>query len=275
MNEATRNRHGFIGALASYATMERRALSYIETLPEPSRPVTLITERELENLPPVVQRYFKFSGVLGKPRIDSFGIVMEGRIRQTKDSKWMSMVSRQYNSLSHRARVYFVCGKGTPMSGVDSYVNGKGRMEIKLFNLVSIADVSGPEMDKSALVTFLNDLVFCPTAYFSLPVEWKQIDTNHASISLSNESITVKATITFGSDGRIVNWESDDRFADVNGEQRRDIWSTPVERYEKIEGLCVPASAHAVHNFDGNAYTYVELDKIRNLVCNIDTLPDE
>lgn len=261
------------GLLVSCTTMERRALSYIEELPEPRQTQEIITEEDLDDLPPVVRRYFRFSQVIGKPKIESFGFVMRGRIRQSEDAKWMAMVSRQYNLLSDPARIYYVKGTGTPMSGVDSYLSGKGRMQIKLFNLVSIANVGGPEMDESGLVTFLNDLMFCPPAYFSVPVEWEQIDENHAVISLTDEGITVSATVSFGKDGRIVNWESDDRFAEVDGEQRPDKWSTPIEEYGEVDGLRIPVSGRGVHNFDGNPYTYIELNSISNLSWNITTLP--
>ena len=56
------------GILVSCATMEQRALSYIEKLPEPRQPETFIAEREIVDLPPVVQHYFRFSQVIGKPR---------------------------------------------------------------------------------------------------------------------------------------------------------------------------------------------------------------
>ncbi len=128
-------------------------------------------------------------------------------------------------------------------------------------------------MDESGLVTFLNDLMFCPLAYFSVPVEWEQIGENQAVISLTDEGITVSATVSFGKDGRIVNWESDDRFAEIEGEQRPDKWSTPIEEYGEVDGLRIPVSGRGVHNFDDNPYTYIELNSISNLSWNITTLP--
>jgi len=280
MHKKKRRKTLIIGAFAamqslviSCTTMERRALSYIEQLPEPRQSESVITERDIEILPPVVQRYFRFSRVIGKPKIESFGFVMQGRIRQSKDGNWMPMISRQYNLLSNPARVYFVRGPGTPMSGVDSYIDGKGRMQIKLFNVLSVADATGYEMDKSALVTFLNDLVFCPLAYFSLPVTWEEIDKNHAELSIAHAGMAVNAIMTIADDGRIVNWESDDRFAEVEGEQRKDEWSTPFEKYDEVEGLRIPVAGRGIHNYDGTPYTYVELDNISSLSWNILTLP--
>ncbi len=252
------------GLMLSCTTLEGRAETYVERLPEPEAASGLITEDDIADLPPVVQRYFRYSQVIGKPRISSFGFSMEGRIRQSADADWMDLVSRQYNLLSDPARIYYIRGTW-PMTGLDSYMYGEGRMQIKLLNLVSIADVSGPEMDLSGLVTFLNDLMLCPLGYFSVPVEWKQVGETQAELSLTNRGMTVTALVTFDEEGRVVNWESDDRYAEVDGEQLRDRWSTPMDEYAEVNGLRIPVSGRGIHDFDGEPYVYVELDRVRNL----------
>jgi len=271
----TRTRLTTIGAIAalpgfllSCTTLEGRAESYVEQLPEPEAVSGLITEEDIVDLPPIVQRYFRFSQVIGKPRVTSFGFSMEGRIRQSADAEWMELVSRQYNLLSDPARIYYIRGKW-PMTGLDTYMRGEGRMQIKLMNLIPVADVSGPEMDVSGLVTFLNDLILCPLGYFSVPVEWKQVGDTQAEVSLSNRGITVTALVTFDEAGRVVNWESDDRYAEVDGEQLRDRWSTPMDAYDEVNGLRIPVSGRGIHDFDGEPYVYVELDRVSNLEWDV------
>jgi hypothetical protein len=259
--------------------MERRANAYVRDAQETasteeSNGEEVITEADLQDLPPVVKRYFRFARVVGKPRIDSFGFVMEGRIRQSRDAAWMPFVSRQYNDLQHPARVYYINAKNNPMTGIDSYLRGKGRMHIKLFNLITVGDSTGPEMDRAALVTFLNDLMVSPNAYFSLPVQWRQVDDSRAELSFTHADMTVTATITFDAEGRIVNWESSDRYAEIDGAFLPDRWSTPIEEYGELRGMRVPAKARGVHDVDGNPYTYVELNRLTALEWNPTALPD-
>jgi hypothetical protein len=270
---------GILGALAtlpglmlSCTTLEGRANEYVEALPPSSGESGIITEADLVGLPPIVQQYFRYSQVVGKPRISSFAFTMEGRIRQSADSDWMDLTSRQYNYLPEPSRVYYIRGRW-PMTGLDSYVDGKGRMQIKLLNLFTIADASGPEMDVSGLVTFMNDLILCPLGYFSLPVEWRQVGDLQAELTLSDRGLTATALVTFDAQGRIVDWETDDRYAEVDGEQLPDRWSTPMTDYGEVNGLRIPISGRGVHNFDGEPYTYVELDRIANLEWNVDELP--
>ncbi|MFW5777371.1 MAG: DUF6544 family protein [Spirochaetota bacterium] len=256
------------GLLLSCTTLEGRAQDYVEQLPEPEASSGLITEEDIADLPPIVQRYLRYSRVIGKPRVDSFAFSMEGKIRQSADAEWMDLVSRQYNLLSDPARIYYIRGKW-PMTGLDSYMYGEGRMQIKLLNLITIADVSGPEMDVSGLATFLNDLIFCPLGYFSVPVQWRQVGDTQAELSLTNREITVTALLTFDEAGRIVNWETEDRYAEVDGEQLRDRWSTPMDAYDELNGLRIPVSGRGIHDYDDEPYVYVELDRMRNLEWNV------
>lgn len=254
--------------------MKRQAIAYIKSLPTPQPRRGTITEADIADFPPIVQRYFRFSQVVGKPRIDSFGVVTEGRIRRSRDAKWMTLESQQHNLLSHPARIYYVRATGTPMSGVDSYVDGVGRMRIKLFNLIPLADVGGSEMSRSGLVSFLNDLIFCPLAYFSVPMEWRRVDEQQAELSFTDHGMTVRAVLSFDKDGRLLNWESDDRYAEVKGTQLPDRWSTPMTQYAELHGLRIPVSGRGIHNYDGEPFSYVELSRVTRLVPGSTALPE-
>ena len=254
--------------------MEKQAGGYIDSLP-PEAPVAgLITEADLAGLPAVVRRYFEYSGVIGKPRIASFSFTLEGRIRQGPTAPWMPFVSRQYNLLSEPSRVFYIRGTRMPMAGVDSYLRGEGRMHIRVLNLITVADSRGPEMDASGLVTFLNDLSLCPLAYFSVPVEWRELDERRAELSLAHAGKTVRAVLSFDEAGRLLNWESDDRFAEIKGRQLPDRWSTPMKAHGELSGLRVPIAAEGIHHYEGTPpYVYVELERVRDLAWNRRGLP--
>ena len=123
--------------------MEGRARSYIDALPQEKSPGGIITAGDLAGLPPVVRRYLEYSGVVGKPRIASFAFVVDGRIRLGPEAAWMPIEARQYNLLTEPARVFYIRGLKIPMAGVDSYLGGRGRMQIKVLNLITVADSRG------------------------------------------------------------------------------------------------------------------------------------
>jgi hypothetical protein len=184
------------------------------------------------------------------------------------------MVMRQFNRVDQPSRIVYIESPGTPMAGIDSLIEGKGRMLIRLFGLVTLSDVQGPEMSQSALVTFLNDLVLCPAAYFSVPLEWKSIDGERCALRLSWAGMMVTAELEVDETGRLRNWTSADRYADVKGQVLPDRWSTPFsESMQEIEGCLVPSSGKGIHDYDGNPYVYVELDRIHDLLLNATWLP--
>ncbi|MCX7776139.1 MAG: hypothetical protein N2067_08575 [Spirochaetaceae bacterium] len=238
------------------------------------RPGTVITREAIDMLPEPVRRYFHAAQVEGKARPSSFSIIMEGRIRNDADARWMPMVMRQFNRVDVPARIVYIESPGTPMAGIDSFIEGKGRMLIRLFGFLTLTDAQGAAMSQSAMVTFLNDLVLCPAACFSVPLEWKAIDGERVALRLCWAGMTVTAELHIDERGRLRNWLSNDRYAEVKGRQLPDRWSTPFsENQQELAGFMIPAAGQGVHDYDGKPFVYVELDHIHDLVLEPEGLP--
>lgn len=240
----------------------------------PAAPGSVITAADFAALPEPARRYFAHAGVAGRRRISSFAVVMEGRIRNAPDAAWMPLVMRQFNRLDNPARVVYLTSTKPPMNGIDSFLDGSGRMLIKAMNLIKVVDSRGPEMAVSAFVTFLNDLVLCPLAYFSLPIRWRQAGPNGVELSLTHAGMTVTAVLTVDQDGRPADWRSNDRFAEVKGKNLKDKWSTPFSGSIELAGLRIPERGSGIHDYDGRPYVYVELERIYSLTLNAKGLPE-
>ena len=236
-------------------------------------PGTPVTEADIAVLPEPARRYFRRANVAGKPRVSSFSVVMEGRIRNGPGEPWMPLVMRQFNRLDNPARVVFLTSTKPPMNGIDSFLDGEGRMLIKAANLIKVVDSRGPEMAVSALVTFLNDLVLCPLAYFSLPLRWRQAGPDSVELSMTHAGMSVSAVLTVDALGHAVDWRTDDRYAEVKGKNFKDKWSTPFRGAIEFAGLRIPEQGSGIHDYDGNPYIYVELDRIRSLTLDAKDLP--
>ncbi|WP_304222404.1 DUF6544 family protein [Gracilinema caldarium] len=238
-------------------------------------PGSVITEADIDILPEPAQRYFRNAQVAGKNRISSFSVILEGRIRNGPTEPWMPLIMRQYNRLDNPARVVYLSSTKPPMKGIDSFLEGQGRMLIKAMDLIKVVDSKGPEMAISAFVTFLNDLTLCPLAYFSLPLKFRQIGSNSIELSMTYAGMAVSAVMTVDSEGRPVNWRSEDRYAEVKGRNLKDRWATPFEGSKEIAGLRIPEKGAGIHDYDGNPYIYVELDRIHSLVLDANSLPED
>ena len=62
-----------------------------------------VTEHDLEPLPPVVRRYLRFMGVLGRPQDWSFRVGFQGRFRTKPGGPWLPAEAWQYNCSPRRA----------------------------------------------------------------------------------------------------------------------------------------------------------------------------
>ena len=54
-----------------------------------------------------------------------------------------------------------------PVAGRDSYVDGRGRMLIKLGSVVPVVDAADEKIDQGALLRFLGEIVWFPAAALS------------------------------------------------------------------------------------------------------------
>ena len=62
---------------------------------EKSQPDHWVSEEMLADLPAPVQRYLDYTGVVGKPWVNTVTLKQTGRFRQGLDRPWMPMVAEQ------------------------------------------------------------------------------------------------------------------------------------------------------------------------------------
>ncbi len=127
----------------------------------------IVTAADLAPLPEPVQRYLRCAQVLGKPRVRCVKVRQKGLMRTTPAQKWMPVEAIQYTTLAGPlSRMWYAQIKIGPLAllkGHDSYDNGRGHMLIRLLSMYSVVDIHGPEIDMSALIIFINDMVMWPT----------------------------------------------------------------------------------------------------------------
>ena len=135
---------------------KRRVNSDIDKLFEKSADSEsgIITERDLEGLPEPVQRYLRYTQVVGKEKTGVVRLKQKGYFRQEPGQPWMPFEAEQYYTTDPPGFVWTARLKAFPLlsiKGRDMYYEGKGNMLIKLPPFITIADAWGPEMDQGAL----------------------------------------------------------------------------------------------------------------------------
>jgi hypothetical protein len=56
-----------------------------------------LTEPDIQQLPEPVKRYIRYTGSVGKPKVNNIKITFTGKIRNKEKSEWMPFTSEQYN----------------------------------------------------------------------------------------------------------------------------------------------------------------------------------
>ena len=257
--------HGPTGARAEYRRLVRTALT---DLP----PSELVTDVDLAGLPGPVARYVRRSGALGQPRVVNFRAGIHGRIRAAADAPWMTFVGEQVNSYGRQpVRLFFIDAtmSGLPVDVLHSFVGPAARMHVKLCSLVTMADVTGPEMNRGETVTLFNDLcLFAPAALVDAPIEWEPIDDHHVGAMFTNGAETIRAELCFDDDGDLIDFVSDDRYRSIDNGKRfvSQRWSTPVDRHRSFGSRRAFASGsgvwHAPEPEGDFAYLEIEIDAI-------------
>jgi hypothetical protein len=225
-----------------------------------AQPTQLILEEDIAHLPEPVQRFMRFTGVIGRARPHIMMVKMRGRIRSSPDSPWMSLRSEQVNWFDQPFRAFFMRAwrMGIPASGLHLYRDAAASMEIRLAGLLKIVDARGPKMNQSETVTVLNDMLFlAPGALLHPGISWQPVDGTSTKVSFTNGGITVGALVTFDPDGRLVNFMSNDRYESTDGKTYNLYpWKTPVKKYGSFGGLNLPSLIDVIYTRPEGDFCY-------------------
>ena len=60
----------------------------------------------------------------------------------------------------------------------DEYRLGRGRMYAKLTALITVFDVQGEKLDQGAMVRYLSEMIWFPTAFLGENITWQAVDSH-------------------------------------------------------------------------------------------------
>jgi hypothetical protein len=261
--------------------MQRRFAREVAALGLCSGPITTdpVRERDVLSLPPAVQRYLRFMGAIGRPRVWSFRAGSIGQFRLRPDQRFVPCEVWQYDTSLDVARVFHLRVKLAgvlPTLGRDTYVGGRGRMLVRPLDLFTVLDASGREYEISELVTFLNDaILFAPSmllgAWLGSRVVWSSADSGSFDVCLSAHGHEVTARVTLDDRGAPRDFTTTDRWVRdpfTRGHPLvRGRWTTPVEDFTRAQGRTIAARASAVWHLPGGTFEYARLSPIVDSVA--------
>lgn len=236
----------------------------------------ILSEADILHLPPAVQRYLRYAGVIGKEKVLNFRVEFVGGIRSNPGDLYMDFESVQYNFTDRPTRVFFITARkmGIPAVGLHLYKHETAIMLIKLLGLLPVADAWGWEMNQGETVTLFNDMCFmAPATLIDKNIHWDVVDPLTVRAKFTNGAITIAATLLFNERGELVNFISNDRFDTRDGKSYMNYpWETPIiDGYQDINGYRLALGARAIYHRPDSNFCYGEF-LIRNVEYNCQEL---
>ncbi len=225
-----------------------------------SVPNSLLTEADIQSLPVPVQKYLRYTGAVGRPKVENFRIEFTGQIRKNKQSEWIPLTAEQYSFLGSSARLFFMNAtmKHLPVAGYHCFINGDAFMDIRLLSLFKVQYQAGKEAGIAGTVTFFNDMCcMAPASLIDKRIKWLESDINKAKAEFTNNGITISAWLYFNDKGELVNFISDDRYAVTeNNTMKQFRWSTPLKDYKESNGYKLAGYADVIYSYPEGDFCY-------------------
>ncbi|MBK8247280.1 MAG: hypothetical protein IPK85_07795 [Gemmatimonadetes bacterium] len=238
------------------STFAREAAQLVQASAGATAPVA---DADLATRPPIVQRYLRRAGVVGRPRVRNFHLTFDVQMRGGPDEPWFHGTAEQYEAFHPPIRLFYMKASraGLPFDGLHRYVGDAATMDIRLLGLYRVQFLAGAEMTRSETVTLLNDMcLLAPAALLEVPVVWEPIDERSVRARFTNAGHTVEAILTIDAQGDLVNFTSEDRSRAIDGGMVRLPFATPVRRVGRMAGARVVVDGDATYTEDGREWSY-------------------
>ncbi len=218
----------------------------------------LVTADMLQGLPEPVQRYMAYTGVVGKPWINTARVKHTGKFRLGRDRPWMPMRAVQTYTTDPPGFIWkarFKMAGLWLLSAQDTYEAGHGHMFGKVAGLFTVFDTRGEKLDQGSRMRYLSEMIWFPTALLGANITWQGVDDHSAQVTFADRGKSVSARMAFDNAGRPTNFIAE-RYREIDGDFSLDPWSTPMVGYGVRAGLNLPVRGQAVWNLPSGDLPY-------------------
>jgi hypothetical protein len=141
--------------------------------------------------------------------------------------------------------------KGLPIVGRDKYVAGAGQMLIKAAGLVTIVDAADAKIAHGALLRFLGELVWFPSAVLRPYVEWSEVDERSARATIRHAGHLASAVFEFDAQGRVAGMTAQ-RYLGAE----LTPWIVEFSDWRVVRGVEIPVGGEVSWRLSSGDFTY-------------------
>lgn len=208
----------------------------------------VFTEEDVAGLPEPIQRYFRYSGFIGQPKMSTARIVFDDAAFKNGNMD-LRLYSEQFNFVGEPARIVYLGSKVLgviPFEGRDKFQNGQGYMTGRLAKLIKLFDVTGSEMHQSALVTILAEALVVPNYALQDYITWQEIDEHAVQATIEYKGVKAKGVFKINDSGEVESFTTNGRYMDQGkGVMALVPWTVEMIGYREQSGIMVPSRLKA------------------------------
>ena len=215
----------------------------------------VVSAADVAPLPPPVRRWLEASGAVGQPRARSVRLLQRGELRTGPGQPFAPAEAKQYFTVDEPGFVWTVdvtLMRVVPVVGRDTYVDGRGRMFIRMGGLVTVADGTGEGFDQGTLLRFLGEIIWFPSGALAPYISWQPIDEREARATMSYGGIQASAVFAFDDRSRLTGLSAKRYF----GGETLEHWVIPVTEWKVIRGIEVPVRGSAIWRLASGDFEY-------------------
>ncbi|HYX09624.1 MAG TPA: DUF6544 family protein [Bacteroidales bacterium] len=248
------------------------AFSDLLTANQTKQKSNTISESELAALPFPVRNWLVKSGATNRERDNKVWLqqnaVMELKPGQEKGYK---ATAQQVFSVSPPAFVWAVKMDMMPalnVYGRDQFIDGKGRMLIKMAGIFSLVDETGNKINEGSLQRYLAEIVWFPSAALSPYITWEEIDSLSVRATMMYKGTKGSGVFRFNNNGDFVQF-STMRYKGNDPDAKRYKWVVNARKYDKKNGIRIPVKSDVTWELKDGNWTWMKIE-ISDILYNDD-----
>jgi hypothetical protein len=212
-----------------------------------------------ELFPEPVQRYLRVAIPDGAPAIGTARLRHDGEFRTKPGARWFPIQGEEYFTIASPGFLWQARMRVAPLLWVDAcdrLIAGRGHMLVRFNSLITLADVSGPQIDQGAHARWLAEAVWFPPAFAGPLFEWKHIDRRSARVTLECPRAPVSAVVEFDGEGQALRISGERYRSTGRGQAVLTPWLGKCSDYREFGGLRVPSSVEALWGLPEGEFSY-------------------
>lgn len=223
-----------------------------------------VEEIEIGDVPKIVWKYYNFAGVFGKKKASRVKVSLKGYVRNIENEKWKPFTSEQYYTIDPISYVWnkkTYLGKFPTTLMYEKLGETMGYMSYKVLGVFKSFEHVGRAVNEAAVIKYLNDILWFPTAFIHKDIKWEEVDENAARAIITKGNITRSAIFYFNNEGMPVNFKSN-RYKYRGKERGTYEWSVPVKGWKEFNGCKVPQFGRVLWHLPEGDFCYMQFEVV-------------